>query len=128
MWLITAKKKGIHKVTVLSAGKAVGTITVEVPNSRPVRTDVPHPETPFPLSNVAGTVTLTGTATFYTDADEDTATVDVNEEPLSYRIEDKPSWFLIETKDGFVLDNDADPQNPTADLDVKYEVLQKVRA
>ena len=117
VWLITAKKKGIHKITVLSAGKAVGTITVEVPNSRPVRTDTPHPATPFPLTNPADVVILTGTGTYFTDADEgDTVS------ERFYRIEDKPSWFLIETKDGFVLDNDG----TTDDLDVKYEVLQKV--
>ena len=57
------------------------------------------------------------TADFFSDADAGDTVSD-----RLYRIENKPSWFLIETKDGFVLDDDGTTDN----LDVKYEVLQKV--
>ena len=128
VWLITAKKKGIHKVTVLSAGKAVGTITVEVPNSRPLRTDDDHPNVIEIATNKANLAVSTTPAlpdldSFFTDADDDPETTAVNEEPLSYRIEDKPSWFLIETEDGFLTDAD----DTDAEFDLGYEVLSSVK-
>ena len=119
VWLITAKKKGTHKVTVLSAGKAVSTITVEVPNSPPIRTDVSHPEV-IEISN-KDTYSLIEVDTFFTDADEDTTTSE-DEEPQYYRVEDKPSWFLINTVKGFVNGDDGS----VTTLSLTYEVLQKV--
>ena len=128
VWLITAKKKGIHKGTILSAGKAVGKITVEVPNSRPLRTDDDHPNVIEIVTNKANLAASTTPAlpdldSFFTDADDDPETTDVNEEPLSYRIEDKPSWFLIETEDGFLTDADG----TNAEFDLGYEVLSSVK-
>ena len=130
VWLITAKKKGIHKVTVLSAGKAVGTITVEVPNSRPVHQDpmtagdppVPLGNLKIPLTSAKGTVNLTpdgtGTDPDITDYFHDDDTADT----IRYRIEDKPSWFLVETENGFLKDANGEP----VPYQLSYEVLQKV--
>ena len=116
VWLITAKKKGTHTVIILSAGKAVGAITVEVPNSPPIRDAAEDHPTTFDLTSATDTVELTDIADYFTDADEGDSEF--------YRIENKPDWFLIETKDGFVLDND----DSTGALDVRYEVLQEVEA
>ena len=134
VWLITAKKKGTHKVIVLEEGRSVGTITVVVPNSRPIRQDqkgtitLSNPR--IELSSVASSdtvvvhLTKSGAALaadnpgimtdYFTDAD--------TEDRIRFRIEDKPSWFLIETENGFLEDQDV-----TLDgLQLGYEVLQKV--
>ena len=122
VWLITAKKKGTHKVTILSAGKPVSAITVQVPNSRPLRqdqkdgTDLNNPR--ITLTAPEGTTTATDVLLddYFTDADE--------EDTLYYRIEDKPSWFLIETRteNDFLHDANADDG-----YQLKYEVLQEVK-
>ena len=127
VWLITAKKKGIHRVTILSAGKPVDSITVEVPNSRPIRQDQSGDTA---LQNIRITlnsskdtdVTLATDDTppvpiddFFTDADE--------EDDEYYRIENKPPWFLIDTENGFVKDADGS----TNGIQLSYEVLQEVK-
>ena len=113
MWLITAKEKGTHSVTIFSAGKSVGMITVEVPNSRPIRIDSDHPG-PITLASAKGTTPPPlNLDALFNDADND---------PMLYRIESKPDWFLIETKDGFVVDSDT----ADASFQLAYEVLQKV--
>ena len=145
VWLIIAKKKGIHKVVTLSAGKPVNTITVEVPNSRPVRQDTKatadNPPVEKDLNNlrivlagvddhkstVAG-VLVTGSAGAADDAARITDVplidyfTDDDKEPIYYRIEDKPPWLLIDTENGFVKD-----LNGTAvGFHLGYEVLQEV--
>ena len=122
VWIITAKEKGTHKVTILSAGKVVGEITVEVPNSRPLRTAAAHPnvlELALNKANLNASTTtppLPDLDSFFTDED-------ANDNKF-YRIEDKPSWFLIETKNGFLTD--ADDTN-TDVFDFGYEVLKAVK-
>ena len=127
VWLITAKKKGIYRVTILSAGKPVDSITVEVPNSRPIRqdqsgdTELQNIRITLPSSK-ATDVTLATDDTppvpiddFFTDADE--------EDDVYYRIENKPPWFLIDTENGFVKDADGS----TDGIQLSYEVLQEVK-
>ena len=130
VWLITAKKKGTHKVTILSAGKPVDSITVEVPNSRPIRQDqkddkdLKNPRIPLVADTPKGTKSLNGADEdgtsvplddYFTDADED--------DDEYYRIENKPPWFLIDTENGFVKDADGN----TDGLQLDYEVLQEVK-
>ena len=130
VWLITAKKKGIHRVTILSAGKPVDSITVEVPNSRPLREDqkddkdLKNPRILLVADTPKGTVLLNGADEddtpvplddYFTDADE--------EDEEYYRIENKPPWFLIDTENGFVKDADGS----TDGIQLSYEVLQEIK-
>ena len=132
VWIIIAKKKGIHKVTVLSAGKAVGTITVEVPNSRPVRQDqtgdpvvsLTNPTITLSVAKPDAPISLTGSTSgttindYFTDADQD---------DIRYRIEDQPPWLLINTEDGFVEGAVNYGDDSPADVaQLTYEILQKV--
>ena len=133
VWVITAKKKGIHTVTILSAGKPVGTITVTVPNRAPVRQDqVGEVDLENPLIDLSATpglqqITLDGTAVngtptpihgYFDDPDKDT---------LYFRIANQPSWFLIETHNGFVKDAVVDASDTPPSLQLSYEVLQEVK-
>ena len=132
VWFITAKKKGIHTVTILSAGKPTGTITVKVPNRPPVRQDgMSNPNITLtehgPDLNTDIYLSSTGAADdlddYFSDPDPEDEDVDVAGDELSYRIENKPSWFLIETEEGFVKD-----ANGTAlGFLLSYEVLQEVK-
>ena len=130
-WIITAKKKGIHKVTVLSAGKAVSTITITVPNSRPVHTD-PRANG-VPLGNLKITITANAdTVDLTVDGQAGSTSInayfeDADTDDIRYRIEDKPSWFLVDTRDGFVEGaiNDGD-DNPADTARLTYEILQRV--
>ena len=89
-------------------------ITVEVPNSPPIRNpDEPHPIKITLTTNPRDSVPVNLTAHF-DDADVG--------DPEFYRIASKPDWFLIETTDGFVVGSD--PEN--APFQLAYEVLQKV--
>ena len=89
-------------------------ITVEVPNSPPIRTDEPHPDK-ITLESAKDNYLLEIEAHF-TDADVG--------DPEFYRIASKPDWFLIETKEGFVVDGDTE----TGGFQLAYEVLQKVES
>ena len=132
VWFITAKKKGIHTVTILSAGKPTGTITVKVPNRPPVRQDGmsnpnitltehgPDLDTDIYLSSTGAADDIDD---YFSDPDPEDEDVDVAGDELSYRIENKPSWFLIETEEGFV--KDANGTGPGFLL--SYEVLQEVK-
>ena len=123
VWLITAKEKGTHKVTILSAGKVVGEITVEVPNSRPLRTDADHPDVIEITTYKANLNATTPTTPPLPDLDSFFTDEDTNDDRF-YRIEDKPSWFLIETENGFLTDAD----DTTTDVfDFGYEVLKAVK-
>ena len=139
VWVITAKRKGTHKVTILSAGKAVGTITVGVPNSRPVRLDettedgdlnnpridlstataLSVPDAPpriyYVILTSDGTSTGTPINDYFTDDDDG--------DSKRYRIENKPPWFLIETDE-----NDFVKKVVVGgtDFNLGYQVLQKV--
>ena len=144
-WLIIAKKKGSHKVSILSEGKLVRTITVEVPNSRPVRNDTKETTNDPPeekdLNNLRIVLTsdnapkspdagvlVTGSA----GADDnarispvhlvDYFTDDDKDDPIYYRIEDQPLWLLIDTENGFVKDL----SGTAAGFHLGYEVLQEV--
>ena len=127
VWLITAKKKGIHRVTILSVGKPVDSITVEVPNSRPIRQDQSGDTA---LQNIRITLTIPK-ATDVTLATDDTPPVPIDdfftdadeEDDEYYRIENKPPWFLIDTENGFVKDADGS----TNGIQLSYEVLQEVK-
>ena len=129
VWLITAKKKGGHKVTVLSAGKAVGVITVEVPNSRPVRQAAADDGTELPNPRITLSVAAPTLSTIYLSSDGSDGTLDEyfddadEEDSLYYRIEDKQPWFLIETENGFVEDSNG----LTPGFLLSYEVLQEVK-
>ena len=125
VWLITAKEKGTHKVTILSAGKVVGEITVEVPNSRPLRNDEDHPDV-ITITTPMGDLDTTTTTPRLPDLNMFFSDEDAGDAQLSYRIEDKPSWFLIDTKNSFLKDaNDDDADG--FQLGLSYEVLKEVK-
>ena len=146
VWLIIAKKKGTHKVIILSAGQSVGKITVEVPNSRPVRqdtkaTDDDEPPVEKNLNNPQIVLTVTNApkspptgvpVTGSAGAADDLRRIllvplvdyvtDDDEDLIYYRIDDKPPWLLIDTENGFVKDLNG----TAAGFHLGYEVLQEV--
>ena len=122
VWLIAAHKKGRYTIPILSsAPQKVGTITVIVPNTSPLRiyansqtfdVEVLKSKPDDPIANV-------NLSQYFTDVDEDTATT-VEEDPLRFKISNKDDWLLIETKDGFIV-----PDNGST---LTLEVLKKVDA
>ena len=120
VWDITVKERGTYTVVIFDkAGIRKGSITVKVPNSRPIRKDN-DPE-PISLTEAYFSASLAGAqelSNFFMDPD--TAAGDT----LRYRIQNKPNWVLIETdRAGFV---DTGTTSNTTTL--KVEVLKKVDA
>ena len=120
VWDITAKRKGIHTVIIFDGGgKQVGSITVDVPNSAPKRTDSSVPEQALPEDSATAAYITTGDLdleTYFRDPDDG--------DVLRYRVQSNPDWVLVETKNGFVV-TDPDNDAPT-ETKLRIEVLKKV--
>ena len=124
VWIITARKKGTHTVTVLDGNaQKVGTITVIVPNSTPVRkplNDLPNPPTSITLKSAKDTTDDLDLETYFTDADGDT---------LSFILGNKDDWVLIDTKDGFLADDPSEESTDSSRVTkLRMEVLKEVKA
>ena len=117
-WIILANKKGPFRITIFDGtGKSVGTLTGEVPNSRPNR-----------KASAAGVLSelddQTLTAAWFTSTAMNLTEIfeDPDEDELFYRIASKPDWVLIETKDGFVVTGSDDSTAATMNVDVMQKM------
>ena len=120
VWFITALEKGTHTISIFSGvgvPKRIGQLTVEVPNSPPVRRhDVADPPTVATIG--ADQLYITKALDlydFFSDEDGDA---------LRFIVGSKPSWVLIESADGFVKTVDDHTTDAKEAKNLKFEVLE----
>ena len=119
VWLIVVHKRGRYTIPILSsAPEKVGGIIVVVPNTSPVRIYDEDQDLEVDVDTSTPEAITVDLASYFTDADEDTMTANVKEDPLRFIISNKDDWILIETKDGFIVPDDGST--------LTLEVLKKV--